>query len=153
MFKKLLIGCDPRGTTLAENIKKWLVARNYDVTFAQTEGLDYVDATVKTAKMFEKNTRFDGVILICGTGVGVTMVANRFSFLRAVCATSMEIAYFARRHENANCLCLPAGYDDGNVNFKINEEQIINIISTFLSTTFEGGRHEGRVNKLIRLGD
>lgn len=153
MFRKILIGYDPRGKMLANTVKKWLEAKKYDVVFAQTDGLDYVDATIKTSNMFEKNTRFDCVILICGTGVGVTMVANRFSFLRAICATSSEIAYFARRHENANCLCLPAGYDDGNVNFMLNDDELFNIISTFFDTTFEGGRHEERVKKLSTLGD
>lgn len=153
MFKRILIGFDPRGEEKVSAIKAYLAEKNVVAEVCDCAGLDYVDATKKSCEMFEKTPNFDGIILICGTGVGVTMVSNRFSFVRAVLGSSFDVVYFARRHENCNCLCLQAGYDDGKHKIEISKKELFKCVDAFLDTDFEGGRHAERVNKLLTLGE
>ena len=78
-------------------------------------------------------------ILICGTGMGMCMVANRFKKIRAVVCKSVEDAKMSREHNNANVLCIGARTTD--------KSTIIEIIKTFIETKYEGGRHDVRINK------
>lgn len=79
-------------------------------------------------------------ILICGTGIGMSMVANRNPLIRAGLCKDVETARLTRQHNNANVLCLGARVTD--------PFWIINIVDAFLNTEFEGGRHQGRIDKL-----
>ena len=79
-------------------------------------------------------------VLICGSGNGISMVANKYKHVRAALCWTSEIAELAIKHNNANILALPARY--------ITDQEGIEILNTFLNTEFEGGRHERRVNKI-----
>lgn len=151
MVDKVICGFDSRGEKQIGAIVAALKKLKLKPVVVDCAGLDYVDATLKCITAFEKDNSADAICLACGTGVGVSIVANRFSFIRAVNADSAEKAYFARRHEDANCLCLAAGYSDGTKT--INAPQIQETIDTFFKTEFEGGRHKERVDKLQKMGE
>ena len=103
------------------------------------ESVDYPDFAHKVA--LEVNSRkADLGILCCGSGNGVAMAANKHKGVRAALCWEPEIASLAVRHNNANVLCLPARF--------ISEEEAFKIIDSFLSASFEGGRHERRVEKI-----
>ena len=79
-------------------------------------------------------------ILICGSGNGVAMTANKHKKVRAALCWSEEIAKLAKQHNNANVVCIPARF--------ISKEEALQIVKSFIDTNFEGGRHERRVNKI-----
>ena len=79
-------------------------------------------------------------VLICGSGNGVAMTANKYKKVRAALCWSEEIAKLAKQHNNANIVCIPARF--------ISKEDALKIVRLFIDTKFEGGRHEGRVNKI-----
>ncbi len=107
-----------------------------------TDSVDYPDYAEKLAKAIEKNPDAVG-ILICTTGIGMSIAINRFKFLRGALCHSVKDAKMAREHNNANVLVMGA-----DMRFRRRKK----IINTFLSTEFEGGRHEKRVKKLEKLG-
>lgn len=150
MFEKVIIGYDNHGFELIEFITKALNKIGQPFKILDCSGKDYVDA-VKLA--LEKRSVKDGIILICGTGVGVSMVANKYKGIRAALCMSPETAYFARKHENANCLCLASSYSDGVKKIKLSGAKAENIITTFFTTDFEGGRHLERINRYSELGE
>src|SRR6185295_17519881 len=91
------------------------------------------------ADAIEKKAASLGV-LVCGSGNGVCMTANKHKGIRAALCWNEELATLARTHNNANVLCLPARF--------VSEEKAFSILDAFLSASFEGGRHERRVNKI-----
>jgi ribose 5-phosphate isomerase B len=99
---------------------------------------DYPDYAHKTAESVLAN--HDTGILICGSANGVCMTANKHQGIRAALCWTEEIASLARQHNNANILCIPARY--------VTLELAWKMVEVFLATEFEGGRHEGRVNKI-----
>lgn len=153
MFHKILIGYDPRGEAKLKEVVQILKQKSVIIELCDCSGLDYVEATKKACEQFEKDFLIDGLILICGTGIGVTMAANRYSFVRAVLGDKTENVYYARRHEDSNCLCIAGGYDDGAVKVEFSSEEAEKMIDTFLNTDFEGERHAARVQKLSTLGE
>ena len=107
---------------------------------------DYPDYAIKLITLLEKQLPYKKIseqknfgILICGTGIGMCMVANRFKKIRAVVCRSVEDAKISREHNNANVLCIGARTTD--------KSTIIEIIKTFIETKYEGGRHDIRINK------
>ena len=104
-----------------------------------SESVDYPDFAHKVAGFIDKNPTEKG-ILICGSGNGMQMTANKYSHVRAALCWSKEISALARAHNNANILVLPARF--------ISEAEAIEIADTFFETPFEGGRHEIRVEKI-----
>ena len=86
------------------------------------------------------NRKSDFGVLICGSGNGVAMTANKYKKVRAALCWSEEIAKLAKQHNNANVVCIPARF--------ISKEDALQIIRSFINTKFEGGRHERRVNKI-----
>jgi len=103
--------------------------------------VDYPDYANKLAKkIIGKEVDFG--ILICGSGIGISIAANRFKEVRAALCHNQETATLSRQHNDANVLCLGARI--------INEEDVIKIVNTFLSAKFEGGRHIKRVEKLSK---
>ena len=149
---KFYIGYDHNGTKLAYEIMEFLVEEGHEVNepYESQEGDDYPDIAKAVCEQLkeDKNAR---AILICGTGIGMCMAANRYKFVRAVLAQSEEDAYFSRRHEDSNVLVLAAGYTDGNKTVKVCRRKAIRIVSTFISSGFEGGRHLRRVQKLENI--
>ena len=153
MFKKVLVGCDPRGEKQVDFIVSYLKDRGVEVVVFDSAGCDYVDSAKLCCIEFEKNNAFDALVLVCGTGVGVNIVANRFSFIRAVLGDNAKQVYFARRHEDCNCLCLFAGYSDNHNTLEFDKTKMMECVDAFLDTPFEGGRHFERVKKLSTLGE
>ena len=106
-------------------------------TFSE-ERVDYPDYAKKLALLVKKKTSFG--ILICGSGIGVSIAANRFKKVRAAVCYNQKSASLARKHNNANVLCLGARL--------ISLKNAQKIVYTFISTKFEGGRHINRLKKL-----
>ena len=103
------------------------------------DSVDYPDFAHPVASAVENQDCTFG-ILICGSANGVAMVANKHQGIRAALCWEPEIASLSRQHNNANVVCIPARF--------VSEETAEEIVNTFLSTDFEGGRHENRVNKI-----
>lgn len=138
----IIIGSDHAGYKLKEFIKGYLseVGENYkDVGTNSEESCDYPVFAEKVAKAVVNTGNSKG-ILVCGSGIGVSIAANKVKGIRAALCMSSELAEMSRRHNDANILCLGARY--------IDFEAAKSIIKIFLSTEFEGGRHERRVQEI-----
>ena len=139
----IIISNDHAGVELKNNVKKFLEAKGYslkDVGNNDGESVDYPDIIHPLAKEISENKDDKGIIM-CGTGNGVSMVANKYKGVRAGLCWSKEIAKLIRKHNNANVLSLPARF--------ISIEEALEIVKVFLETDFEeGGRHERRVVKI-----
>ena len=103
------------------------------------ESSDYADFAHPLASAVEEGECYPG-IAVCGSGNGINMTMNKHQSIRSALCWNKEVAYLARAHNNANVLALPGRL--------LNEEEIYEILVTFLNTPFEGGRHERRVNKI-----
>lgn len=106
------------------------------------DSVDYPDFAVQVAKKVDSGEHEMG-ILVCGSGQGMCMTANKFKNIRAALAYDKNSAVLTRQHNNSNILCLPGR--------ELEEEQLRTIIESWLNTKFEGGRHERRVNKIHSL--
>ena len=136
------IGADHAGFELKEVLKSYLSEKGYEVKdfgCHSTESIDYPDYAHPVASLIEENEGMKG-ILICGSGNGINMTANKHQGIRAALCWKNEIAELARQHNNANILVLPARF--------ISEEEAKQMVETFFTTEFEGGRHQNRVNKI-----
>lgn len=138
------IGCDKAGTPFVERFEKELAARNIEsrVLFdGKEDGCDYTDAAFAVGKSVASGESDLG-ILICGTGIGMSIAANKIKGVRAAVCSDTFSAKMTRVHNDANVLCLGARV--------IGEELAVTLLDAFLSGEFEsGGRHERRVNKII----
>lgn len=138
------IGCDKAGTPFVERFCKELSDKNIEYTIlfdGKEDGCDYTDAAFAVAKSVADGKSELG-ILICGTGIGMSIAANKIKGIRAAVCGDTFSAKMTRVHNNANILCLGARV--------IGEELAVEILNAFLSAEFEsGGRHERRVNKII----
>jgi ribose 5-phosphate isomerase B len=141
-MKKIAIGADHAGFQLKSKIIEHLKAMGHTVEdkgcYSQ-ESVDYPDFAHPVAESVENKT-VDLGILLCGSGNGISMAANKHSGIRAALCWLPEIAVLARQHNDANIVTLPARY--------VSDNQAFEIIDSFLGTAFEGGRHEKRVNKI-----
>ena len=139
---KIAIGCDHAGFEYKETIKKALEAAGHTITDCgtySTASVDYPDFVHPVATSVEKNESDFG-ILLCGSANGVAMTANKHQSIRAGLCWNEEVALLTRQHNNANILCIPARF--------MPVEQAVAIAQLFLSTPFEGGRHQQRVDKI-----
>lgn len=139
---KLHIGSDHAGFELKEKLRKYLAEKKFEVTdhgCYSEERADYPDYAhkVSTSVLADKNSLG---ILMCGSGNGINITANKHAGIRAALCWSPEIAALARQHNDANILTLPARFIDYNT--------AIQCIDAFLSSSFEGGRHADRVKKI-----
>ena len=143
MMKKLIgIAADHAGYEMKEILKKELEAAGYEVRDFGThssESMDYPDVAHPLASAVESGEVSFGVA-ICGSGNGISMTVNKHAGIRAALCWTPELASLARAHNNANILSLPARF--------ISIETAKEILSTFLKSEFEGGRHIRRVNKI-----
>ena len=142
MNKKIFLSSDHGGFELKTSVINFLKEGNYDVEDLgcfSLESVDYPDYANLMAKNIKNNINSFG-ILFCGTGIGVSIAANRHSHIRAALCTSVEMASKSRKHNDANVLALGGRI----LNFLI----IKDIVFQFLNTNFEEGRHRLRVNKL-----
>jgi len=141
-MKKIAIGSDHAGFDLKQVLVKYLDTIGFDVTDCgpdSSDRVDYPDYAHKVATLVGSNVVNYGV-LICGSGNGVCMTANKHQGVRAGLAWDSELASLAKEHNNANIICLPARY--------ITEEKGVEILKAYLDSNFEGGRHEQRVEKI-----
>ena len=142
MNKKIFLSSDHGGFELKTSVISFLKEGNYDVEDLgcfSLESVDYPDYANLIAKSIKNNINSYG-ILFCGTGIGVSIAANRHSHIRAALCTSVEMASKSRKHNDANVLAL-----GGRI---LNNLIIKDIVFQFLNTDFEEGRHRLRVNKL-----
>jgi len=138
----LVIGSDHAGYQLKELLKKFLLEEGYplqDLGTHSDHSTDYPDFGHPLAELV-KEKKADFGILMCGSGNGVSMTANKHIGIRAALCWTEELAKLARQHNDANIISLPARF--------ISFEEAKNIVNVFLSTAFEGGRHQRRVNKI-----
>lgn len=141
-MKKIAIGCDHAGYELKEKIVKHLQGLGYEINDQGTfspESVDYPDFAHKVATLVE-NKSADLGILLCGSGNGISMAANKHAGIRAALCWKKEIAELARLHNDANIVSLPARY--------VSDEEAFDIVDIFLNTSFEGGRHKRRIDKI-----
>ena len=139
---KLAIGNDHAGSDLKKKIVNLLKDQNIEVVnygTDQNESVDYPDFAHPVGKSIQEN-KVDLAIVICGSGNGVNMVVNKYSKVRSALCWNTELAALARSHNNANILAIPARF--------VSEEVAIEMVDTFLTTPFEGGRHQNRVEKI-----
>jgi len=137
---KVLIASDHAGFELKEALKKAFANFEWeDYGTFSTESVDYPDFAHKLATDVANTPNQYGV-LICGTGNGMAMTANKHADIRAGLCWSKEIAALVRQHNNANILVMPARF--------IPFETAAEIVETFFSTEFEGGRHQRRIDKI-----
>jgi ribose 5-phosphate isomerase B len=142
----IIIGCDHAAYDLKEKIKALLVAGGYSVEDVGTFGegsVDYPDFGRQVASGVSRGD-FDRGILICGTGIGMSMVANKYKDVRAALCAETFSASMSRRHNDANILVLGSRVTG--------EALALDIVDTWLKTPFDGGRHQVRLDKFSRLG-
>lgn len=140
----LAIGCDHGGYALKCEVIKHLTERGIEFSDFGCKGetVDYPDIAEKVCGEIA-NGRADRGILICGTGIGMSMAANKVKGIRAALCGDCYSARFTRLHNNANVLCMGARVTGSGLAVQITDE--------FLDTEFEGGRHEVRVDKIMKL--
>jgi ribose 5-phosphate isomerase B len=135
--QKIYIACDHAAFEAKENLKKDFPSLEWvDLGTHSTDSVHYPEYAQLLAKKVQLDPGARGVLL-CGSGIGVSIVANRFKHIRAALCRDAHDAEMSRRHNNANVLCLGAR--------KSSSDELAVMLKTFLSTAFEGGRHEERV--------
>lgn len=142
MNKIIAIGGDHAGFSYKEKLVKKLEEEGFEVKdfgpFSE-DSVDYPDFAHPLSAFVESNKATFGV-LICGSGNGVAITANKHANIRAALCWNTELAALSRQHNNANVLCIPARF--------VAFETAADMLDTFLETAFEGGRHNTRVNKI-----
>ena len=139
---KIAIGNDHAGTDYKNTVVQYLESQGHDVVNFGTntnDSVDYPDFVHPVAEAVS-TANADLGVLICGSGNGVSMTANKHQKVRAALCWTKEITALARQHNDANILSIPARFTS--------EPQAVAMVETFLNTPFEGGRHQGRVDKI-----
>ena len=142
MSNKIFLASDHAGFELKEKVKYYLKKKCIefeDLGCASLEPVDYPDYAKILSKKLKNLDKSKG-ILFCGTGIGISMAANRFPHIRAALCTSVEMASKSRKHNDANVLAL-----GGRI---LEEKLALEIVKEFLQTDFEAGRHSSRVDKI-----
>ncbi|UJH90199.1 ribose 5-phosphate isomerase B [Antarcticibacterium sp. 1MA-6-2] len=140
---KIAIGNDHAGTEYKKAIVAFLESKGIEVINHGTnseDSVDYADFVHPVANDVENKT-VDFGIIICGSGNGASMTANKHSGIRCALCWTKEIAALAREHNNANILSIPARY--------VSQTQAVDMVQVFLDTKFEGGRHQKRIEKIL----
>ena len=139
---KIAIGNDHAGTEYKNTIVAYLESKGIEVTNYGTnneDSVDYPDFVHPVASDVEEGN-VDRGIIICGSGNGASMTANKHQGVRCALCWTGEITKLAREHNNANILSIPARF--------VSQTQAVDMVDIFLSTKFEGGRHQNRVEKI-----
>lgn len=139
-MKTIVLGSDHAGIMLKEQIKSYLLEEGYfilDKGCYTSESCDYPDIAELVCREINSETKG---ILVCGTGIGMSIKANRYNHIRCGLCTNELMAEMTRKHNDANVLAIGARILDNDISFKI--------ITKFLNTEFEGGRHQKRIDKL-----
>jgi len=142
---KVVLGSDHAGYEIKTAVGRFLAARGIEVddvgTFS-TESVDYPDFAEKVGHAVVEG-RADRGVLVCGTGMGVCIAANKIHGIRAAAPWNPDTARLSRQHNNANVLCLPGRH--------LTEPLALDILAIWLETPFDGGRHQRRLDKITRL--
>ena len=141
----IVIGSDHAAVEMKEKIKAFLSELSFpvhDVGPFNTDSVDYPDFAIQVAKGVSSG-KYEGGILLCGTGLGMSMVANRFPSVRAALCSDLFAAIMSRQHNDANILVMGARV--------IGDALALEIVRTWLKTPFEGGRHQLRLDKFDRI--
>ncbi len=144
---RISIGSDHRGVHIKARLIASLVAAGHEVMDLGTEGessVDYPDFASAVCRRVAQGESERG-ILICGTGIGMAIAANKFKGVRAANCYDQVMAELCRRHNNVNVLCLPGDL--------IGDGPVDELVNVWLSTEFEAGRHERRLDKIVRIED
>ncbi|MEI6847328.1 MAG: ribose 5-phosphate isomerase B [Chlorobiaceae bacterium] len=139
---KIAVASDHAGFELKKTVIAWLESNGHefnDMGPYNEESVDYPDYARKVAEAVAVG-EYDQGILLCGTGIGVSIAANKIRGIRAALACNPEFATLARQHNNANIICFSARFTD--------QCTIAQSLHNWFSSDFEGGRHERRVNKI-----
>ena len=142
---KIAIGCDHGGFELKEAVRGHLEERQIryeDFGAYNTDSVDYAPIAAKAARAVAAGQADFGV-LVCSTGIGISMAANKVKGIRAALCTNEFCAEMTRRHNNANILCM-----GGKV---IDKETAVKLVDIFLHTEFEGGRHQRRIDQIAQI--
>jgi len=138
---RIAVGCDHRGLKLKQFVMKLITEAKHsyeDLGCYTTESVDYPDIAQKVGEAVA-SSGFECGILICGTGIGMSIAANKVKGIRAALCHDAFSACRARQHNNANILCLGAEEE---------QEPVPEIVDSFLTCEFEGGKHQRRVDKI-----
>ena len=142
---KIAIGCGHGGFELKEAVRGYLEERQIpyeDFGAYNTDSVDYAPIAAKAARAVAAGQADFGV-LVCSTGIGISMAANKVKGIRAALCTNEFCAEMTRRHNNANILCM-----GGKV---IDKETAVKLVDIFLHTEFEGGRHQRRIDQIAQI--
>lgn len=146
-MKKIIIASDHGAVSLKEQIISFLKTKNYeirDMGVNSEDSVDYPDIAIKACQEFNKGG-YDFGILLCGTGIGMALTANKIKGIRCAAVLDLFTAEMAKAHNNANFIVF-----GGRVKYSV---PITDMIEKFMTTNFEGGRHERRINKITALED
>jgi ribose 5-phosphate isomerase B len=139
---RVAIGNDHAGITIKPVVVEWLTKKEFEITDFGTDSpdpVDYSDFAHRVAEVVESG-EYDMGVLICGSGQGASLAANKHQGIRAALCWIPEIARLARSHNDANILCLPGRFVD--------IDAALAILEKFFTTPFEGGRHQRRIEKI-----
>ena len=142
---KLAIGCDHGGFELKEAVRAYLEERQIpyeDFGAYSTDSVDYAPIAAKAAR-YVASGQADCGVLICATGIGISIAANKVKGIRAALCTNEFCAEMTRRHNNANILCMGGKVVDSATARKL--------VDIFLNTPFEGGRHQRRIDQIAQI--
>ena len=141
----LFLGCDHAGFELKEQLKEYLKENKIDFTDCGCYNTESCDYPVQAYNVCKRLKEGDLAILICGTGIGISIAANKVKGIRAACCSEPYSAEYSRMHNDANVLCL-----GGRV---IDIERAKEMVNLFLNTEYAGGRHSKRVKMLSEIED
>ena len=142
MKKKIAVSADHAGFHIKEKIKKYLIDSGYEVKdfgCFSPDSVDYPDFGHSAARAVESGA-MDAGFSVCGSGNGMSMTLNKYQCIRSAVCWNEEISRLARAHNDANMCSLPGRF--------ISDAEAILIVKTFLNTTFDGGRHKRRIDKI-----
>lgn len=142
---KVVVGSDHRGAKIRRHILTWLESKNHvpvDAGVEEVEPADYPDIAFRVTNLITKNEVERG-ILVCGTGLGMSIAANKVPGIRAAAVHDDITAELSRSHNDSNIICLSADL--------LNEKHIDQILDIWLKTKFEGGRHARRLDKIREM--
>lgn len=142
LSKPIAVGADHAGFNYKKELISWLKEKGYQVIDKGTfdnSSVDYPDYAHPVAEMVEKGEAAFG-ILMCGSANGVCMTANKHQGIRASLCWQTDVARLSRQHNDANIICMPARF--------VAFTQVTEMVEIFISTAFEGGRHQNRLNKV-----
>lgn len=145
---RVYLGSDHAGFERKESLREHLVAEGHEVMDAgpcSEDSVDYPDFAAKVARAVAGDDTGGLGVLVCGTGIGMAIAANKVRGVRAANVTSTEFARLARRHNDANVVTVPGRF--------LQLPEVEQIVDAFLTTPFEGGRHERRVEMISALED